>query len=146
VKKNESDPDYYKLAFNIPLPLGEHFQIQDDYSTMPGRQNSRQDQQTSRTTSARGASILHSRKRLRCSERSYTPTTVARTSEAEAHVKHVFREASVDEQCAQYEVGVHACIDTRIDAVPEVKSLCGEAVLRCSVFHVFLEDFYKRTK
>jgi len=30
-KKSESDSDYYKLAFDILLPLGEHFQIQDDY-------------------------------------------------------------------------------------------------------------------
>jgi farnesyl diphosphate synthase len=30
-KKNESDPDYSKLALDILLPLGEYFQIQDDY-------------------------------------------------------------------------------------------------------------------
>jgi len=30
-KKNESDPDYSKLALDILLPLGEYFQIQEDY-------------------------------------------------------------------------------------------------------------------
>lgn len=30
-KKNESYPHYYKLAFDILLPLGEYFQIQDGY-------------------------------------------------------------------------------------------------------------------
>jgi hypothetical protein len=40
----------------------------------------------------------------------------------------------------------YARISTRIDAMLEMKSLCGEAMLRRSVFHVFLGDFYKRTK
>jgi hypothetical protein len=30
-KKNESDPDYYKLVFDILLSLGEYFQFQDEY-------------------------------------------------------------------------------------------------------------------
>jgi len=30
-KKNDSDPDYYKLAFDMLSPLGEYFQVQDDY-------------------------------------------------------------------------------------------------------------------
>ena len=30
-RKNESDPDYYKLPFDMLSPLGEYFQIHDDY-------------------------------------------------------------------------------------------------------------------
>jgi len=30
-EKNESDPDCYKLAFDMLSPLGEYFQIQGDY-------------------------------------------------------------------------------------------------------------------
>jgi farnesyl diphosphate synthase len=35
-KKNESDPDYYKLTLDILLPLGEYFQIQDDHLDFAG--------------------------------------------------------------------------------------------------------------
>jgi farnesyl diphosphate synthase len=35
-KKHESDPDYYKLALDILLPLVEYFQIQDDYLDYAG--------------------------------------------------------------------------------------------------------------
>ena len=35
VKKNKSDPDYYKLAHDT-LPFGEYFQIQDDYLNYVG--------------------------------------------------------------------------------------------------------------
>ena len=36
--RNKSDPDYFKTALDILVPLGEYFQIQDnylDYSGMP---------------------------------------------------------------------------------------------------------------
>ena len=34
-KKNESDPDYYKLAFDIILPLGEYSRSRTAASTFP---------------------------------------------------------------------------------------------------------------
>ena len=56
------------------------------------------------------------------------------------------REVGVDAMYAQYEAEAYARINALIDAVPEVKSPCGEAVLRRAVFRVFLEKIYKRTK
>ena len=67
-------------------------------------------------------------------------------SEAEARVKRVFRDVGVDAQYAEYEADAYARINALIDAVPEVASPCGDAVLRRSVFRVFLEKIYKRTK
>ena len=67
-------------------------------------------------------------------------------SEAEARVKQVFCEVGVDAYYAQYEAEAYARINAVIDAVPEAKSPCGEAVLRRAVFRTFLEKIYKRTK
>ena len=47
---------------------------------------------------------------------------------------------------AQYEAEAYKRINALIDAVPEVKSPCGEAVLHRAVFRTFLEKIYKRTK
>ena len=35
-KRNESDPDYYKITLAILVPLCEYFQIQDDYLDYAG--------------------------------------------------------------------------------------------------------------
>ena len=69
-----------------------------------------------------------------------------KNSEAEARVKQVFRDVGIDAQYTKYEADVYSRINALIDAVPEVMSPCGDAVLRRSVFRVFLEKIYKRTK
>jgi farnesyl diphosphate synthase len=146
-KKNESDPDYYKLALDILLPLGEYFQIQDDYLDYAG---------TPEQIGKIGTDILDN-KCSWCINTALAHVTPAqraildanygrKDSETEERVKQVFREVGVDEKYAQYEADAYARINALIDAVPEVKSPCGEAVLRRSVFRVFLEKIYKRTK
>jgi hypothetical protein len=67
-------------------------------------------------------------------------------SEAEARVKHVFCEVGVNTYYTQYEAEAYARIEALIDAVPEAKSPCGEAVLHRAIFRTFLEKIYKRTK
>ncbi|KAF8468673.1 farnesyl diphosphate synthase [Russula ochroleuca] len=146
-KKNESDPDYYKLALDILLPLGEYFQIQDDYLDYAG---------TPEQIGKIGTDILDNKCSwcINSALARATPTQRAildanygrKDSAAEARVKQVFHEVGVDEQYAQYEADSYARINALIDAVPEVRSPCGEAVLRRSVFRVFLEKIYKRTK
>jgi farnesyl diphosphate synthase len=146
-KKNESDPDFYKLALDILLPLGEYFQIQDDYLDYSG---------TPEQIGKIGTDIVDNK----CSwcintalanatpaQRAILDATYGRKdSEAEAQVKEVFRDVGVDAQYAEYEAEAYARINALIDAVPEVTSPSGEAVLRRSVFRVFLEKIYKRTK
>ncbi|KAH8978415.1 farnesyl diphosphate synthase [Lactarius hatsudake] len=89
-KWNESDPDYYKIALDTLVPLGD--------------------------------------------------------PEAEARVKEVFREVGIDAVYAYYEAQSYVRINAHISAVPEVESPNGDAVLRRTVFRVFLEKIYKRTK
>ena len=146
-KKNESDPDYYKLALDILLPLGEYFQIQDDYLDYAG---------TPEQIGKIGTDILDNKcswcinttlARATPAQRAILDANYGRKdSEAEARVKQVFHEVGVEEQYALYEADAYARINALIDAVPEVKSPSGDAVLRRSVFRVFLEKIYKRTK
>jgi farnesyl diphosphate synthase len=146
-KKNESDPDYFKIALDILLPLGEYSQIQEDYLDYAG---------TPEQIGKIGTDIMNNK----CSWCISTalahanPTQRAildenygrKDAEAEGRVKQVFREVGVDAYYAEYEAEAYARINTLIDAVPEVKSPCGEAVLRRSVFRTFMEKIYKRTK
>lgn len=146
-KKHESDPDYYKLALNILLPLGEYFQIQDDYLDYAG---------TPEQIGKIGTDILDNKcswcintalARATPAQREILDDNYGRKdSEAEARVKQVFHDVGVDAQYAEYEADSYARINALIDAVPEVTSPCGDAVLRRSVFRVFLEKIYKRTK
>ena len=64
----------------------------------------------------------------------------------EERVKQVFCEVGVDGYYDQYEAEAYARFYGQIDAIPEVKSPCGEAVLRRAVFRTFLEKIYKRMK
>jgi len=146
-KKDESDPDYYKIALNILLPLGEYFQIQDDYLDFAG---------TPEQIGKIGTDILDNKCSwcINTALAHASPTQRAildanygrKDSEAEARVKQVFREVGVDAFYAQYEAEAYTRINALINAVPEVKSPCGEAVLRRAVFSTFLEKIYKRTK
>jgi len=56
VKKNESVRDYYKLAFDMLSPLGEYFQIQDDYLDFSRNLSYSGRSGPTWTTSVRGAS------------------------------------------------------------------------------------------
>ena len=58
----------------------------------------------------------------------------------------LFRDVGVDAQYAYYEANAYARINAFTDAVPELMSPCGDAVLRRSVFRVYLDKIYKRTK
>ena len=146
-KKNESDPDYYKLALDILLPLGEYFQIQDDYLDFAG---------TPEQIGKVGTDILDNKcswcvntalARVTPAQRAILDANYGRKdSEAEARVKKIFHEVGVKEEYAQYEADAYARINALIDAVPEVESPSGDAVLRRSVFRVFLEKIYKRSK
>jgi farnesyl diphosphate synthase len=146
-KKNPSDPDYYKLALDILVPLGEYFQIQDDYLDYAG---------TPEQIGKIGTDILDNKcswcintalAQANSAQRAILDANYGRKdADAETRVKAIFNDVGVDELYAQYEQEAYTRINALIDAVPEVRSPCGEAVLRRAVFRVFLEKIYKRTK
>jgi farnesyl diphosphate synthase len=146
-KKDESDPDFYKLAHDVLLPLGEYFQVQDDYLDFAG---------TPEQIGKIGTDIIDNKcswcintalAHANATQRAILDANYGRKdTEAEERVKQVFREVGVDGYYERYEAEAYARINALIDAVPEVKSPCGEAVLRRAVFRTFLEKVYKRTK
>jgi len=146
-KKDESDLDYYKLAHDVLLPLGEYSQVQDDYLDFAG---------TPEQIGKIGTDIIDNKcswcintalGHANATQRAILDANYGRKdSEAEERVKEVFREVGVDGYYEQYEAEAYARINALIDAVPEVKSPCGGAVLRRAVFRTFLEKIYKRTK
>jgi len=146
-KKNESDPEYYKIALNILLPLGEYFQIQDDYLDFAGTPEQigkiGTDIMDNKCSWCINTTLAHANP----TQRAILDANYGRKdSEAEARVKEIFREVGVDGYYAEYEAQAYKRINALIDAVPEVRSPCGEAVLRRAVFRTFLEKIYKRTK
>lgn len=154
IERNESDPDCYKIARDILVPLGECSQIQDDhfFDHYAGTRG-----QIGKVGTVTPDIIVDGKKCSWCIETVLAhanPTQRAildanygrKESDAEARVKQVFGEVGVDAFHAQYEAEAYARICVLIDGVPEVKSPCGGAVLRRAVFRTFLEKIYERTK
>jgi len=146
-KRNESDPDFFKISLDILVPLGEYFQIQDDYLDYSG---------TPEQIGKIGTDIVDNKcswcvntalARANPAQRAILDANYGRKdSEAEQRVKEVFGEVGIDAVYAEYEAASYKRINALIDAVPEVQCPKGDAVLRQAVFRTFLEKIYKRTK
>ncbi|KAI9457313.1 farnesyl diphosphate synthase [Lactarius psammicola] len=146
-RRNESDPDYYKMALDILVPLGEYFQIQDDYLDYSGTPEQIGKIGTDIVDNKCSWCINTALAHANPTQRAILDANYGRKDpEAEARVKEVFREVGVDAVYVEYEAQSYARINALIDAVPEVQSPDGSAVLRRIVFRTFLEKIYKRTK
>ncbi|KAJ6531541.1 isoprenoid synthase domain-containing protein [Mycena sp. CBHHK59/15] len=117
----------YKVALSILLPLGEYFQIQDDFLDF-----SAPPEQLGKI----GTDIPEQRAAL---DASY-----GRKSDAdEARVKAVFEAVGIRERYAKYEGEVYARLVDMIAAIPEGTE---RGTLKREIFTSFLEKIYKRTK
>lgn len=136
----------YTLAQSILLPLGEYFQIQDDFLDYSG---------TPEQIGKIGTDIIDNK----CSWCINTALAVAtpeqrkvldenygkKTKENEDKVKQVFEEVGIREKYKVYEQGAYEKIMGLIETIPEEDA--GDAVvLRREVFTSFLNKIYKRTK
>ncbi|KAH9172570.1 farnesyl diphosphate synthase [Lactarius sanguifluus] len=146
-KRNESDPDYYKTALDILVPLGEYFQIQDDYLDYSGTPEQIGKIGTDIVDNKCSWCINTALARANPEQRAILDASYGlKDPAAEERVKEIFRQVGVDQKYTEYEAQSYARINTLIDAVPEVRSPNGDAVLRRAVFRTFLEKIYKRTK
>ncbi|KAI0036986.1 farnesyl diphosphate synthase [Vararia minispora EC-137] len=140
-------PDVYKYAMDVLIPLGEYFQIQDDYLDYSG---------TPEQIGKIGTDIVDNKcswcintALALCSaeQRAILDTSYGRKDPAaEARVKEIFGQVGVDKRYEEYEQDAHDRITKLIKAVPEVSNPAGDAVLRHEVFTSFLNKIYKRTK
>ncbi|KII90497.1 hypothetical protein PLICRDRAFT_136766 [Plicaturopsis crispa FD-325 SS-3] len=146
--------DPYDLALAILLPLGEYFQIQDDFLDFAG---------TPEQIGKIGTDIIDNK----CSWCINTALAVAspaqravldanygqKSAENEAAVKKVFEELDIRGRYATYEEDAYKRVNGLIETIPEsgapgknAGSKEEPAVLKREVFRSFLDKIYKRTK
>ncbi|KAJ6516421.1 farnesyl-diphosphate synthase [Mycena sanguinolenta] len=134
----------YKVALSILLPLGEYFQIQDDFLDFSAHPA---------ILGKVGTDIIDNK----CSWCVNTALAVAtpeqraildenygrKDATAEARVKEVFEAVGVRERYAKYEAEVYGRLNDLITAIPEGAQ---PSTLKREIFTSFLEKIYKRTK
>ncbi|ORY84720.1 isoprenoid synthase domain-containing protein [Leucosporidium creatinivorum] len=133
----------YKKALDILLPLGEYFQVQDDYLDCYGKP-----EQIGKI----GTDILDNK----CGWLINTAIGIAtpeqrkvldenygqKDAKCEAAVKAVFLELELPARFEQYEADSYKRINALIESIPEQ----GEEGLKREVFQSFLAKVYKRQK
>ena len=136
----------YEVALSILLPLGEYFQIQDDFLDYAG---------TPEQIGKIGTDIVDNK----CSwcvnvalevataeQRAVLDANYGRKDAVkEGKVKEVYEAIGLRERYRVYEEGAKERIDKLIAAVPEPEGKV-DGVLRRAVFTAFLNKIYKRTK
>lgn len=134
----------YASALSILLPLGEYFQIQDDFLDFSG---------TPEQIGKIGTDILDNK----CSWCVNTALALAtpeqrtlldnnygqKNSECEAKVKELYETLGLRKVYAEYEEKAVGGILKAVDEIPEVP---GDNTLKRQVFRTFIDKIYKRTK
>ncbi|KDQ06585.1 hypothetical protein BOTBODRAFT_181455 [Botryobasidium botryosum FD-172 SS1] len=140
-----TDESHYERAKSILIPLGEYFQVQDDYldgfapPELLGKIGTDiiDNKCSWNINVALGLANAEQRKVL---DEHYG----RKSAESEAKVKQVFKEVDIPARYAEYEQGAYERLCALIDAIPEPAP--GTEGLRREVFKSFLEKIYKRTK
>ncbi|KAF9220642.1 farnesyl-diphosphate synthase [Gyrodon lividus] len=137
----------YKVALSILLPLGEYFQIQDDFLDYAG---------TPEQIGKIGTDIVDNK----CSwcvnialsvatpeQRKILDENYGRKDAAkEATIKALYEEIGLRERYKVYEESAKKRIDKLIEQIPEPEAGTNGSVLKREVFTTFLNKIYKRTK
>ncbi|KAJ3569318.1 hypothetical protein NP233_g5130 [Leucocoprinus birnbaumii] len=138
--------DPYDIAKSILIPLGEYFQVQDDYLDFSGTPEQigkiGTDIIDNKCSWCINVALLHATPQQKSVlEQHYGKKPSGGPSELE--VKRVFEEIGVREKYAEYEEGVVKKLREMIAQVPEVEE---PNTLRRDVFESFLGKIYKRSK
>ncbi|KAH9850535.1 farnesyl-diphosphate synthase [Lenzites betulinus] len=145
-----ADPaqDPYALAQSILIPLGEYFQVQDDFLDFAAPPE---------VLGKVGTDIIDNK----CSWCVNTALALANPAQrkvldenygrkdaaAEARVKALYEELGIRARFAEYEEAAYKRIVALIETIPERPTApAGQVALRREVFKVFLDKIYKRQK
>ena len=136
-----ASPENLKLAHDILIPLGEYFQVQDDYLDAFGDPAFIGKIGTDIKDNKCGwlinqALLIVTPEQRRLLEENYGQ----KDDEKEAKVKQLYNELQLEKRYQDYEEKRVGELRKLIDAVDESKGL------RKGVFEVFLAKIYKRTK
>lgn len=140
--------DPYALASSILIPLGEYFQIQDDFLDFAG---------TPAQIGKIGTDIVDNKCSWCINTALALATPAQRTaldenygqknSEAERRVKDVFEQVGVRQKFAAYEEEAYRRVIGLIETIPEGGlGADGQVKLQRQVFKSFLDKIYKRQK
>ena len=135
-KASPIDVNHYDFALDILLPLGEYSQIQTDY--FESRSGNRPKTRSWCFDVVRTTGTPEQRATLE----SYFGKQDATS---QLYVRGVFAEAGVDARYSLYAEDAYARIGALIEALPELRSPGGDAILGRAVFHTLLEDIRSRT-
>ncbi|BGP42592.1 Farnesyl pyrophosphate synthetase [Rhodotorula kratochvilovae] len=137
-------PSAFQQSLDILIPMGEYFQVQDDYLDCYG---------TPEQIGKIGTDILDNKcswlvnlalKKANAEQRKALDENYGvKSSESEARVKAVYEELGLAREFEQYEADSYARINALIDAIPAEGSADG---LKREVYQSFLAKVYKRQK
>lgn len=139
--------DVYKLSLDIFIPLGEYFQIQDDYLDYAG---------SPERIGKIGTDIVDNKCSwcVNTAIEHATPEQYAvlyenygrKDRDSERRVKEVYDQVGLHARFAAYEKSAYERISRLIDGLPEISNPAGDATLRKEVFTAFLNKVHKRAK
>ena len=138
-----TDESLYKQALDILLPMGEYFQVQDDYLDCYGAPEDIGKIGTDILDNKCSWNINVALAHATPEQRAVLDANYGRKdAEAEKKVKHIFNQPNIDipSKFAAYEAQSYQRINALIDALPTGTGL------RKQVFRAFLAKVYKRAK
>lgn len=135
-----SDADLSQ-ARDILVPLGEYFQVQDDYLDCYGDPSVTGKIGTDILDNKCGWLINKALQKASDSQRQVLDENYGRKEpKSEAHVKAIFLELEIEREYLEYEEKIVSTIREKIHKIDESRGLKKE------VFEVFLKKIYKRSK
>jgi len=134
-KSSPIDPNFYDFALDILLPLGEYAHIQTEYH----------DSRSGHLPKTRSWCFDVVRKTGSPEQLATLEAHFGKEDPAsQLHVRSVFANASVDARYARYAQDAYTRIGSLINALPELRSPSGDAVLGRAIFRTLLKDIHNR--
>lgn len=134
--------DPYALAESILIPLGEYFQVQDDFLDFAAQPEVLGKVGTDIVDNKCSWCINTALALASPEQRAVLDANYGRKDpQAEARVKELYEKLGIRKLYEEYEEAAYRRIMRLIQAVPE-----GDTTLKSPVFQVFLDKIYKRQK